>query len=139
MSRLRPARRFGLITSAVPRKPASKGGQYVSTVVQRRLSIGAEPAAGGVHFRVWAPRRNRVEIVIEGSRPVPLQAEDNGYFSGVVELVRPGMQYRIRLDRGDRLLPDPASRFQPEGPHGPSQIVSASAYRWKDDSWMGVR
>src|SRR5262245_26170458 len=48
------------------------------------------------------------------------------------------MQYRFRLDYGNRLFPDPASRFQPEGPHGPSQIVSPYSYRWKDDSWPGV-
>jgi maltooligosyltrehalose trehalohydrolase len=92
-----------------------------------------------VHFRVWAPRRKRVEVVIEGSRALALESEEGGYFSGVVEFARPGMQYRFRLDHGDRLFPDPASRFQPEGPHGPSQIVSGSAYRWNDDGRKGVR
>src|SRR5207244_3180918 len=115
-----------------------RGGDWMSTIVQRRLPVGAEPAGGGVHFRVWAPQRKRVEIVMEGSRALALEPEGNGYFSSVVEFARPGMQYRFRLDHGDRLLPDPASRFQPEGPHGPSQIVDSTGYRWKSDAWKGV-
>lgn len=107
--------------------------------VQRRFPIGAEPAAGGVHFRVWAPNRRQVEVVLQESRAVPLERESDGYFSGVVDFARPGMQYRFRLDRGDRLFPDPASRFQPEGPHGPSQIINPFSYRWKDDAWKGPR
>jgi maltooligosyltrehalose trehalohydrolase len=112
--------------------------RFVSTTVQRRLPIGAEPAGGGVHFRVWAPDRTSVEVVIENERAFSLVYEDNGYFSAVIESARSGMRYRFRLDHGDRLFPDPASRFQPEGPHGPSQIVSPAGYRWKDDAWPGV-
>lgn len=111
----------------------------MSTVLQRRLPIGAEPAGGGVHFRVWAPRRNRVDVVIEGAKAVALDCEPNGYFSGVADFARPGMLYRFRLDHGDRLFPDPASRYQPDGPHGASQIIRSSSYRWKDESWKGVR
>jgi maltooligosyltrehalose trehalohydrolase len=110
----------------------------VSTLVQRKIPIGAEPVAGGVHFRVWAPMRKRVEVVLEGSRAIPLENEQNGYFSGIIESARPGMLYRYRLDQGDKLFPDPASRFQPEGPHGPSQIVNPYAYRWRDAAWHGV-
>src|SRR5262249_10367112 len=47
--------------------------------------------------------------------------------------------YQFRIDGSDRLFPDPASRFQPEGPHGPSQIVDPSSYRWSDHNWKGVR
>src|SRR5204862_647517 len=43
-----------------------------------------------------------------------------------------------RLDRGDRAFPDPASRFQPEGPHGPSQLVSSADYTWRDNAWTGA-
>ena len=111
----------------------------MSTVVQRRFPVGAEPVSSGTHFRVWAPVRKSVDIVIERSRPIPLEREDHGYFSSVLEFAKPGMQYQFRLDHGDRLFPDPASRFQPEGPHGPSQIVNSSAYRWNDAGWPGVR
>src|SRR5437867_344512 len=109
------------------------------TAVQRRLPIGADPGAGGVHFRVWAPRRRQVDVVLEESRATPLDAADGGYFSGLLESARPGMDYRFRLDRGDRLFPDPASRFQPEGPHGPSRIMGPSTHRWKADGWKGVQ
>jgi maltooligosyltrehalose trehalohydrolase len=110
----------------------------VSIVVQRRLPIGAEPISDGVHFRVWAPSRRNVEVVIEEFSAVGLANESNGYFSGMVGFARPGMRYWFRLDHAERLFPDPAARFQPEGPHGPSQIVSPYSYRWKDDSWPGV-
>ena len=110
----------------------------MSTAVQRRLPIGAEPTGIGVHFRVWAPCRKRVDVVFEGARGFPLQREFNGYFSGVVELARAGMQYRFRLDGGDAFFPDPASRFQPKGPHGPSQVECSLSYDWKDAGWPGV-
>src|SRR5215471_18676025 len=92
----------------------------------RRLPIGAEVRAeGGVHFRVWAPSRRRVEIVLEResesqterrSRSVNLEPEEDGYFSGHVAEAAAGALYRYRLDGSPELYPDPASRFQPEGP-----------------------
>jgi maltooligosyltrehalose trehalohydrolase len=106
--------------------------------LQRRLPIGADVSGGGVHFRVWAPRRNDVDVVVEGQE-IKLEREPGGYFSGFSEWARPGMRYGFRLDRGDRLFPDPASRYQPEGPHALSQIVDPSTYRWRDTAWRGVR
>src|SRR5215467_6267124 len=108
------------------------------SVLQRRLPVGAEPAGGGVHFRVWAPRRKQIEVVLDQSSAVPLDREPNGYFSGIADSARAGMHYRFRLD-GALLVPDPASRFQPEGPHGPSEIINPSSFHWKDDGWHGVR
>lgn len=101
--------------------------------------MGAEPQpAAGVHFRVWAPRRRRVEVVIEGkSAAHPLSPEGNGYFSGEIAEARTGTPYRYRLDGGDA-FPDPASRKQPEGPHGPSEVVDPQAFTWSDDKWRGV-
>jgi maltooligosyltrehalose trehalohydrolase len=90
----------------------------------------------GVHFRVWAPRRRRVEVVIEG-QAVELKPEEAGYFSGFAAYAADGMRYRYRLDGGEQ-FPDPASRFQPDGPHGPSQIVDPGKFRWTDDGWRGV-
>ena len=96
---------------------------------QRRIPIGAEvQRAGGVHFRVWAPRRKTVHVLHEGGGETPLAAEGTGYFSGHVPAARAGTLYRYRLDGGGA-FPDPASRFQPEGPHGPSQVVDPAAYR----------
>src|SRR4051812_36156894 len=99
----------------------------------RRLPIGAEVLGRGTHFRVWAPIRKQVEVVLDDGRAFPLATEPGGYFSGLVEGVGDGARYRLRLDGGESLLPDPASRFQPEGPHGPSQVVDPSAFRWTDE------
>jgi maltooligosyltrehalose trehalohydrolase len=106
----------------------------------RRYAVGAEPSPdGGVHFRVWAPIREKVEVVFEGGRSaLPLAPEGNGHFSGRGADAKPGERYRFRLDGEEFLYPDPASRFQPEGPHGPSQIVDPWAYRWSDMSWKGA-
>lgn len=114
----------------------------------RRLPVGAELAAeGGVHFRVWALRRGRVEVVIEPKTGAdgdsvrqffPLAAEAGGYFSGHVPEAGVGTLYRYRLDGGE-VFPDPASRFQPQGPHGPSQVVDPAAFVWTDSGWPGIR
>src|SRR5688572_15493592 len=110
------------------------------------LHIGANVLPqGGAHFRVWAPRRHTVEVVIEGgddrgsnNRTFELAPEGQGYFSGVIRSVGDGALYRFRLDRGERLYPDPASRYQPEGPHGPSQAVDPKKFEWTDHDWRGV-
>jgi maltooligosyltrehalose trehalohydrolase len=106
------------------------------------LPVGAELAPGGVHFRVWAPGRKRVELVVlEGdveARSAALEPEPHGYFSGLVAGIGAGARYLYRLAGEDRLLPDPASRFQPDGPMGPSQVVDPAAFAWTDADWPGV-
>ena len=91
----------------------------------------------GVHFRVWAPKRNKVEAVI-GGRAFELEPEGGGWFSGLAEGIGAGALYKYRLDGGDS-FPDPASRFQPEGPHGPSQVIDPSSFSWTDAHWPGLR
>jgi maltooligosyltrehalose trehalohydrolase len=111
------------------------------TTVLRRFPVGAEPVPGGVHFRVWAPRCQRVEIVFDESHSMPrvaLELEEGGYFSAFVEGAKPSLQYRYALDSDEQFYPDPASRFQPEGPHGPSQIVDALLFQWTDQAWRGA-
>jgi maltooligosyltrehalose trehalohydrolase len=112
----------------------------------RRFPIGAEVGPdGGVHFRVWAPRRSQVKVALEGGpgggareRPVmvELDAEDDGYHSVSVPEGGPGTLYRFQL--AGKLYPDPVSRFQPEGPEGPSQVIAPSAFPWTDSQWRGV-
>lgn len=96
---------------------------------------------GGVHFRVWAPRSKTAGIGFERSKvgartSLELEAEGNGYFSGFSRDGAPGALYKVQLDSG--AYPDPASRFQPAGPHGPSQVVDPGAFRWTDEAWPGV-
>jgi maltooligosyltrehalose trehalohydrolase len=105
---------------------------------RRRLPIGAEPTPeNGTHFRVWAAKHRQVDVEI-GDSLSALTAEGNGYHSGLVEGVRAGDRYRFRLG-GKNAFPDPASRYQPEGPHGPSQIVDPTTFAWTDDDWRGVK
>ena len=106
---------------------------------KRRVPVGAELCpAGGTQFRVWAPGREALEVVVEGKdgRSYPLEREADGYFAGVVADACAGTLYRYRLD-GEGPYPDPASRFQPKGPHGPSQVVDPSAFPWTDRDWRG--
>jgi len=106
---------------------------------RHRVPVGAMGLPrGGVRFRVWAPRRRQVEVLLSSGSLHPLESEEGGYFSGIVEEAGPGTRYRYRLDGGEA-YPDPASRFQPEGPHGPSEVVDPSRYRWRDSTWKGVR
>ncbi len=167
--------------------PPNPNAVTADPAIVRRLPVGAEvQPAGGVHFRVWAPRRKRVEVLLdplprkeklvapakagaqfdplpgplprerENSDPLPgplprereqtdprerersLEAEGNGYFSGFASDAAAGTRYRYRLD-DENAFPDPASRFQPEGPHGPSQVVDPDAFEWSDAQWRGPR
>ena len=68
-----------------------------------------------------------------------MQAEPDGYFSAFVPDARPGSLYRYRLGESTDRFPDPVSRFQPLGPHGPSQVVAVDAFEWTDSSWSGIR
>jgi maltooligosyltrehalose trehalohydrolase len=107
----------------------------------RRMPVGAELVEGGAHFRVWAPRSRTAGVQFispaDGdNKIVPLEAEKDGYFSGFVPDAQAGALYKFQLHSG--AFPDPASRFQPEGPHGPSQIVDPNGFRWSDAAWRGV-
>ena len=118
----------------------ASGPRMTEAVPRRRLPVGAEPQRqGGVHFRLWAPRCREIAVEIEELPAFALEPEGDGYFSGWLREARPGMRYRFCVDDGDTALPDPASRFQPEGPHGPSEIVDPGAFQWSDATWRGRR
>ncbi len=106
---------------------------------QRRLPIGAEvQPVGGVHFRVWAPKRRKVAVALAGTADdAELKAEPDGYFSGFIAEAGAGARYGFRLDEGERVYPDPASRWQPEGPHELSAVVDPAAFSWRDADWSG--
>lgn len=101
------------------------------------MPIGAELSPDGVHVRVWAPRPRSVVLVID-NREVPLEVETGGYRSAFVPFGRVGSRYGFRIDGAANIVPDPASRWQPDGPHGLSAVVDPTAYSWRDHDWRGV-
>lgn len=105
------------------------------------MPIGAEllPDRGGTHFRVWAPEHKSARVTFkEQGEPVLLAHEGNGYFSGRARDVFAGALYKYELDDGES-YPDPASRYQPAGPHGYSQVVDPGSFSWSDGDWSGVK
>jgi maltooligosyltrehalose trehalohydrolase len=88
---------------------------------------------GGVTFRLWAPAAKRVELVLDDLHAMRVQPE--GWFEATIPNARPGTRYRFRIDR-DLIVPDPASRFQPEDVHGPSEVVDPH-YAWRAPQWRG--
>jgi maltooligosyltrehalose trehalohydrolase len=107
--------------------------------MKEALNLGAIPQRDGrCSFRVWAPlcRKVEVRIVTPRERVIPLDPEPKGYYCGLVEDAGPGTRYFYRLD-GDQQRPDPASRYQPEDVHGPSEVVDPR-FPWTDQHWCGV-
>jgi maltooligosyltrehalose trehalohydrolase len=89
-------------------------------------------------FLVWAPHANRVDVCIgePQERAIPMQAVGSGYFHIVAKGISSGAFYRYRLNN-EKERPDPASRYQPRGVHGPSQVVDGQ-FRWNDSRWAGL-
>ncbi|MBV8833262.1 MAG: hypothetical protein JO108_29040, partial [Acidobacteriaceae bacterium] len=108
----------------------------------RRISpIGAEvsPDGSGTAFRVWAPEHQSIRVTFEDGRlRFALEAEDGGYFAGFATDVAAGTRYKLQID-GAESFPDPASRFQPSGVHGYSELVNATAFPWTDGNWRGIQ
>lgn len=92
---------------------------------------------GAVRFSVWAPRPQRLAVQGVQSRwTVPMERGDNGIHTAIVHGLLPGDRYFYCLDE-TRTRPDPMSRWQPEGVHGPSAIVDPDAFTWTDHNWKG--
>ena len=121
----------------MPEIPLSVSSAPATRRATRSLPIGAEllsPAI--VHVRVWAPDHDDVSVVID-DRSCPLQREGGGYHSAEVSGTA-GSRYGFRLGTDPKLYPDPASRSQPDGPHGLSEVVDPAAFDWHDATWRGV-
>jgi maltooligosyltrehalose trehalohydrolase len=105
----------------------------------RRRSLGATYLPDGrCQFCVWAPHVEEIEVELIAPRleRLALKKDDMGYHLSASENLDPGSRYVYRLDAGTQ-HPDPASRFQPEGVHGPSEVVDAK-FPWEDDGWNGL-
>ena len=101
--------------------------------------LGATVDRSGVTFRVWAPDHAQVDVEFEaaGFPACHLLAEADGYFAGHSASAVAGSLYRFRLsDRESQ--PDPYSRFQPQGPDGPSMVIDPAAFAWNDAKWVGL-
>jgi malto-oligosyltrehalose trehalohydrolase len=103
--------------------------------------FGAQCSPGGVSFRFFAPAARQVELVLDPGEGEPrssvLRPRGDGWFDGFDAAARPGMRYGFRLDGAATVVPDPASRFQPEGVHGLSEIVDAAAIAPSPRDWRG--
>ncbi len=115
------------------------GSTHAPTTHRRfPLPFGAEiqPDAQ-VRFRLFAPAAQTVRLTLENHpEPLPMTADGNGWFSLTTPDAHPGSLYRFLLPDGSA-VPDPASRFQPEDVHGPSEVIDPSTYTWNDAAWTG--
>jgi maltooligosyltrehalose trehalohydrolase len=103
-----------------------------------RMSHGANVLAGqGVQFRVWAPGVNALALEVNPERRRIEMQRDGEDFEAAVPDAVPGDTYCFVFDDGRR-RPDPVSRSQPHGVHGPSQIVDPGAFVWSDQDWKGI-
>ena len=101
-------------------------------------SLGAWPEGNGIEYRVWAPSAARVELVVESwHNTIPLEKYPDGAFRWWSMEQEVGEHYSYRID-GSNPFPDPASRFQPEGVHGPSEVIDPSSFAWTDQAWRGI-
>jgi maltooligosyltrehalose trehalohydrolase len=106
----------------------------------RRLPVGAElQEDGSTHFRVWAPDAREIRLLVEPRHgaclDMPLEPEAGGYHAVHTARAGAGDRYRFRLD--GKALADPASRYQPDGPFGVSEIVDPASFAWSDARWRG--
>jgi maltooligosyltrehalose trehalohydrolase len=108
---------------------------------RRKLPIGAEKVEGRIDFSVWAPDCREAELVIEQpeAQVLSMSREKDDRFHAMMDDPQQPVLYRFRLDGKEPLLPDPASRFQPQGPEGPSEVIDPSLFAWTDQNWPGVR
>lgn len=105
-----------------------------------RMKIGSNYLGKGrCEFTVWAPylQEVAVQIISPEDRLIPMVQDDRGYWKVTAEDVEPGTLYFYKLE-GSLERPDPASHFQPESVHGPSQVVDRNTMQWNDREWSGV-
>jgi maltooligosyltrehalose trehalohydrolase len=110
-----------------------------TTQYNQFVELGATCLPNGAwNFMVWAPNSARVDLLLSGagSSIVPMNRDELGYRVAALGSIPLDTQYVYRLASG-RERPDPASRFQPHGVHGPSQVVDFHQFEWTDDSWKG--
>src|SRR5262245_40083323 len=98
-------------------------------------ALGASARHGTVMFSVWAPRCRSLQLIVDGRPLRAMRQAEDGLFETSAELA-PGTRYQFRLD-GGHYRPDPVSRWQPEGVHGPSVVVDPASFAWSDAGFSG--
>jgi malto-oligosyltrehalose trehalohydrolase len=101
------------------------------------MPFGAQVTDGGVRFRLWAPSAYDVELALEDrDKFLPMEPLGDGWFELTTELAGHGSRYRYRIN-GTQLVPDPASRYNPDDVDGPSQVWDPDHFEWRDTEWRG--
>jgi 1,4-alpha-glucan branching enzyme/maltooligosyltrehalose trehalohydrolase len=100
------------------------------------LTFGPALHQHGTTFRLWAPLQERMVLQVEGMPDRDMERGKDGWFTAEVAGAGAGNRYRFRLPDGLQ-VPDPASRYQPDDSHGPSEIVDPSGYKWSCEDWTG--
>src|SRR5947209_1411236 len=98
------------------------------------MRFGADYSSGRVRFRLWAPGAERIDLVLDGSRQ-SMNRYDGGWFE-LETHDNPGVRYQFAVNGRD-LVPDPASRYQPDDVRGPSEVVDPENFEWTDADWKG--
>lgn len=99
-------------------------------------AFGPVISHGGVEFRLWAPLATEVSIIIGGSHPRLMESSEDGWHRCFAAGLKPGSQYRFGLPDGS-VVPDPASRHQPQDVHGASEVVDLKSFEWTANEWSG--
>jgi maltooligosyltrehalose trehalohydrolase len=101
------------------------------------MRFGAElQPTGGTDFRLWAPGAKAVDLVLTGGDTHAMRGTGDGWHVVHMPHVDAGTRYRFRIDKGP-LVPDPASRHNPDDVHGDSEVVDGTVYAWRDEAWRG--
>ncbi len=104
---------------------------------RHRMPFGAEVLdEGGVRFSLWAPKAKDVKVKLDGQRSLSMLRSGNGWYELATDRAGAGSRYQFQID-GELSVPDPASRFQPEDIHAPSEVIDPREFEWNDDGWKG--
>lgn len=123
-------------------KPKRQLGQQTTaheSIRVHRMPYGAETTSDGqVRFRLWAPAAKSIRLAIEGKdESLAMNSIGEGWHELITAAAHPGTRYSYILPN-DMNVADPASRFQPEDVHGPSEVIDPSSYGWQDGNWKGI-
>ncbi|HWV21041.1 MAG TPA: malto-oligosyltrehalose trehalohydrolase [Devosia sp.] len=104
---------------------------------RHKMRFGAELRPNSTRFKIWAPKCKTMQLKLKGRRsPIDMKAMDDGWFRLDAEGVGAGTLYKYVLPDGSA-IPDPTSRYQPQGVHGFSEVIDPCAYSWTDGDWAG--